>query len=318
MWRRWPFRKRTRTSMCPRSTFDQLRGTAVSPVDTLVLLYDNCGETSPLPRDRYVRVAFRTVEGSAGNERLEHYVVHIFSDGTIVFIEDGEPHPAGRTREVEGQRGAAGFAPSARCAAPHVIAEYRIRSRARRRPQLFTRPAVLERGCLGSAGATGRAGLVAQQSGGEPQPSGAMGGSWRCPALHVPGSERGHGRCTQRVAQRLSASRPHIRLGHVRGCGGGRGVDSLPGSHRRRWCPGLLAHGKLQCREFGHRQPGECGSCLHARRRQCGEQRQERSHRHQPAVSASDRPGQGCPLGTWRGHRFVADLRARPSQAARC
>src|SRR5712692_8218923 len=52
-----------------------------SPVDTFMLMYDECGITAPLGRDEYFLVAFTTVEKENGVETLEHYIVHIFTDG---------------------------------------------------------------------------------------------------------------------------------------------------------------------------------------------------------------------------------------------
>ena len=55
-----------------------------------MLMYDECGRLEPLGEDEFFRVSFTTVEVEASGEALEHYVIHIFTDGTIVFIEDGE------------------------------------------------------------------------------------------------------------------------------------------------------------------------------------------------------------------------------------
>ena len=94
--------------------------------DTLMLMYDECGRTRPLGRDEYVLVSFKTVEVIAGREKLVNYVLHLFTDGTIIFIEDGVPNPAGRAREIEGQRGAVGFGRSPSCSFDHVTAEFQI------------------------------------------------------------------------------------------------------------------------------------------------------------------------------------------------
>ena len=102
-----------------------------SPVDTLMLLYDECGRTTPLGPDEYFLVSFTTVELEGGVEKLEHYVVHLFRDGTIVFIEDDsvETDDLGfhRVEEIEGQRGAVGFGPSPNCPVDHVVAEFEIK-----------------------------------------------------------------------------------------------------------------------------------------------------------------------------------------------
>ena len=91
-----------------------------------MLMYDECHRTTPLGPNEYVLVSFNTVEKDNEKEKLEHYNVHLFADGTIIFIEDGVPHPDGRAHEVEGQRGAVSFGPSANCPFNHVIAEYQI------------------------------------------------------------------------------------------------------------------------------------------------------------------------------------------------
>jgi hypothetical protein len=49
-----------------------------------MLMYDECGRTTPLGPDDYFLVSFKTVETDAGVEKLEHYNIHVFSDGTII------------------------------------------------------------------------------------------------------------------------------------------------------------------------------------------------------------------------------------------
>lgn len=114
-----------------QADLDGQLGTAQSPVDTLMLMYDECTQTRRLGAHEYVRVGFTTVEIEDGKEVLEHYVVHIFTDGTIIFLENGIPqtNAAGKIRvtEIEGQRGAVGFGPSPRCAVDHVFAEFEIK-----------------------------------------------------------------------------------------------------------------------------------------------------------------------------------------------
>ncbi|MCI0401743.1 MAG: hypothetical protein L0Y67_01345 [Gammaproteobacteria bacterium] len=101
-----------------------------SNLDTFVLMYDECSRTIPLGPNEYFLVNFDTVELENGLEKLERYTVHIFTDGTIIFFEDGElqANEAGefRVEEIEGQRGRVGFGPSATCPFDHVIAEYQI------------------------------------------------------------------------------------------------------------------------------------------------------------------------------------------------
>ena len=62
---------------------------------------------------------------------MEHYNIHVFTDGTIIFIENGTPHRDSRgnyrVREIEGQRGKAGFGPSPNSPTPHVIVEFEIK-----------------------------------------------------------------------------------------------------------------------------------------------------------------------------------------------
>jgi hypothetical protein len=109
-----------------QADLDPTRRTASSPVDTFMLMYDECGRTTPLGPDEFFLVSFKTVEVEDGRERLVHYNIHIFADGTIVFLEDGVLIPPGRAAEVEGQRGKVGFGPSPNCPIPHVIAEFQI------------------------------------------------------------------------------------------------------------------------------------------------------------------------------------------------
>jgi|GEM_PF-646522 len=101
--------------------------TPKSPADTLRLMYDECSRTTPLGPDEYFLINFKTVEVEDGKEKLEHYVIHVFTDGTIMFFENGILEPPGRAPLVEGQRGRVGFGPSAKCPVPHVSAEFEIK-----------------------------------------------------------------------------------------------------------------------------------------------------------------------------------------------
>jgi len=95
--------------------------------DTFMLLYDECARTISLGPSEYVLVNFKTVDSEIGLERLRNYAVHIFSDGTIVFTEDGFIKPPGRAKQVEGQSGTVGFGRSPNCPFDHVIAEFQIK-----------------------------------------------------------------------------------------------------------------------------------------------------------------------------------------------
>ncbi len=106
----------------------KLDATSQSPApDTLMLLYDACGRTTPLGPNEYVLVSFKSVDLEIGIERLRSYAVHIFSDGTIVFHEDGLLRGPNRTPEVEGQRGKVGFGQSPNCPFNHIITEFQIK-----------------------------------------------------------------------------------------------------------------------------------------------------------------------------------------------
>jgi hypothetical protein len=98
--------------------------------DTFMLLYDECGRTTPLGPDEYFLVNFDTVEGPPGAEALQRYSIHVFSDGTIIFIENGVPQrdATGHTRvqTIDGQRGKAGFGASPNCSFNHLIVEFQI------------------------------------------------------------------------------------------------------------------------------------------------------------------------------------------------
>ena len=106
-----------------QADLDPAAGSPSSPLDTFVLMYDECSRRTPLGADEYFRVVFKTVETEDGAEKLEHYVIHIFSDGTIVFFEDGAVQPPGRAAVVDGMRGKVGF---------WSIAELLVRPRYRR------------------------------------------------------------------------------------------------------------------------------------------------------------------------------------------
>lgn len=98
--------------------------------DTFMLLYDECDRTQPLGPNEYFLVSFDTVETDSGTPKLERYAVHVFSDGTIIWLKDGvvqtDSTGAARVHEIEGQKGAAGFGPSANCTFNHLIVEYQI------------------------------------------------------------------------------------------------------------------------------------------------------------------------------------------------
>jgi hypothetical protein len=94
-------------------------------------MYDECGRTTPLRPDEYFRVSFTTVEAENDIEKLKHHVIHIFTDGTIIFIEDGMVQQNGegksRATAIAGQRGKVGFGTSPNCPFNHVIAEFEIK-----------------------------------------------------------------------------------------------------------------------------------------------------------------------------------------------
>jgi hypothetical protein len=99
------------------------------PPDTFLLMYDECSRTSPLGPNDYFLVNFTNIDSDAGVPALVHYNVHIFTDGTIIFIENGVVqlvNGQSRLPEVNGQRGRVGFGPSPTCPFNHVIAEYQI------------------------------------------------------------------------------------------------------------------------------------------------------------------------------------------------
>jgi len=125
-----PFAETDSWLYADQADLDPLRGVPGSPVDTFTLMYDECSRTSPLTADQYFLVSFDTVEVEDGVEKLERYVVHIFTDGTIMFFENGElehnDEGEARAEEVEGQRGSVGFGPSPTCPEGHVVVEYQI------------------------------------------------------------------------------------------------------------------------------------------------------------------------------------------------
>jgi hypothetical protein len=101
-----------------------------SPLDTFMLMYDECSRTEPFGPDEYFLVNFDTVEVEEGVEKVERYTVHIFADGTIIFFEDGhletDENGNHRVAAIDGQRGDVGFGPSPTCPFDHVVVEYEI------------------------------------------------------------------------------------------------------------------------------------------------------------------------------------------------
>ena len=104
-------------------------GSGTTP-DTFMLMYDEVGRTIPLGPNQYFQVSFTTVENEDGVPHLNFYTDHIFTDGTIVFIENGvvqqDASGAVRVTTIGGQAGKVGFGPSPNSPTPHVIAEFQI------------------------------------------------------------------------------------------------------------------------------------------------------------------------------------------------
>lgn len=121
------FFPRTKTYLyADQADLDPTRGVPNGRVDTFLLLYDECGRTSPLGADEYVLVEFKTVEIEDGKEVLERYALRLYTDGTIEFLENGILQSPGRAAVVEGQRGKVGFGRSLNCAYDHIISEFEI------------------------------------------------------------------------------------------------------------------------------------------------------------------------------------------------
>ncbi len=104
----------------------KLNSSLSAPLDTFVLMYDECNRTVALTSNQYFLVHFNTVEVHNGVASLVSYVIHVFNDKTIIFFENGIENPAGRAAVVEGQRGAAGFGPSPNCSFNHLIVEFQV------------------------------------------------------------------------------------------------------------------------------------------------------------------------------------------------
>ncbi len=104
----------------------KLNASLTAPLDTFMLMYDECGIIQPLGQDEYFLVHFNTVEVVNGIQNLVSYVIHIFNDHTIIFIENGVENPSGRATVVEGMQGAAGFAPSPNCSFNHLLVEFQV------------------------------------------------------------------------------------------------------------------------------------------------------------------------------------------------
>jgi hypothetical protein len=103
---------------------------AGSAPDTFMLMYDDVGLTTPLGPNQFVPISFSTVETESGHDHLNQYDVHVFTDGTITFFENGivqaDANGNARVQTIGGQTGQAGFGPSPNSSTPHVIAEFQI------------------------------------------------------------------------------------------------------------------------------------------------------------------------------------------------
>ena len=104
----------------------KLNASLTAPLDTFMLMYDECGIIQPLGQDEYFLVHFNTVEVVNGIQNLVSYVIHIFNDHTIIFIENGIENPTGRATVVEGMQGAAGFGTSPNCSINHLTVEFQV------------------------------------------------------------------------------------------------------------------------------------------------------------------------------------------------
>src|SRR5215510_7842678 len=83
--RRPSSRNRTATSTRIRPTSGR------TPARRNRLMYDEVGLTTPRGPTDYFLVSFTTVEVEGGGEKLQHYNIHVFADGTIIFLENGVP-----------------------------------------------------------------------------------------------------------------------------------------------------------------------------------------------------------------------------------
>jgi hypothetical protein len=103
---------------------------AGSPPDTFMLMYDETHLTTPLGHDDYFTVNFSTVENENGEDHLNEYTDHIYTDGTITFLENGvlqkDASGNARVQTIGGQQGQVGFGTSPNSNTPHVIAEFQI------------------------------------------------------------------------------------------------------------------------------------------------------------------------------------------------
>jgi Galactose oxidase, central domain/Abnormal spindle-like microcephaly-assoc'd, ASPM-SPD-2-Hydin/Thrombospondin type 3 repeat len=125
-WSDVPFQSFPETNSFLYADQANLNPDLLAPNNTFALMYDQCGRTTPLGPDEYVLVNLRTVEGVTGAEQLNVYTVHLFTDGTMIFFENGSLQPPGRATTVQGMQGAVGFGPSPNCSFNHVIAEFQI------------------------------------------------------------------------------------------------------------------------------------------------------------------------------------------------
>jgi hypothetical protein len=97
--------------------------------DTFLLMYDECALTTPLTPNQYFLVSFGNVEGGGTTATFEHYSVHVFTDGTIVFFDNGQAQALNgqfRVPTIAGLKGRAGFGSSPNCQANHVTVEFQI------------------------------------------------------------------------------------------------------------------------------------------------------------------------------------------------
>lgn len=113
-----------------QADLDPARAIPTSPVDTFMLMYDECGRVTPFGPDQFFLVHFETVEKDEfGNEAVEHWAIHIFPDATIIAFKDGVDIggrlPAGAP-ELKGMEGDASFGTSPNCAFDHVIVEFQV------------------------------------------------------------------------------------------------------------------------------------------------------------------------------------------------
>lgn len=100
----------------------------ISPIDTFVVLIDDCDRTTPLSPNEYYLLNIDGLDVVDGVDKYAKFSIHAFNDGTITVSKNGSlllnENGQARSVKIGGRKGHVGFGPSPNCPFDHVIVEH--------------------------------------------------------------------------------------------------------------------------------------------------------------------------------------------------